>query len=162
MVAMKRIKTFVVLTTAIAAGYFFPGCATILDGSTTPLTVMSTPAKASVTVYGVKGQKMGTGQLLNETFKITRSTPATIDLPKNDDYQVLIRMKGYKDVSLSVGRTPGNSFYVYLGLDILTTFGVGALIDWAGHSWDKEYLVCNLIDHSDKVMKQYSFPLEKL
>jgi hypothetical protein len=165
-----------------ALGLYLSGCALFIDGYTSPVSVSSTPSRASVTIRGVNGQKMGTGQLLTESFKLSKSTPATFDLPKTDIYDVVIAMKGYKEVSFTLEHKHLDLFWVYLGLDVVTTFGVAAIVDWYGHGWDRfdpnkiqinlesvvqqgqvqEYMHCDLMDKTDHIIKQYSFRLEKL
>ncbi len=163
------------------SAFMLQGCAWILDGSKSPVSIQSTPQKASVTIRGVEGQKMGTIGLLNQSFKINRNTPTTIDLPKNDTYVLTVHLDGYKEVEMDLEQSWGDKSYIYLGLDILTSFGVYALIDYFGGYFYKispdkinlklevamldgkptEYVVCDLLTKNDVLIKELRKPLTR-
>lgn len=170
----KYLWLFIVVST-----FMLQGCAWILDGSKSPVSIQSTPQKASVTIRGVEGQKMGTVGLLNQAFKINRNTPTTVDLPKNDTYVLTVHMDGYKEVELDLDQAWGDKSYIYLGLDVLTSFGLYALVDYFGGYFYKispdkiniklevamldgkpsEYVVCDLLTKDDVLIKELRKPL---
>ncbi len=85
---MRHSKTFSVLLLAISMS----GCATILGGgSSQPLSLSSTPSDARYTITSSSGVEMGGGAI-----------PATIRLPRKNEYQVNISLAGYETRTLAV------------------------------------------------------------
>ena len=178
---MNKLKFMYVklLLIAFCGAFLLQGCAYILDGSTHPVSIQSTPSKASVSVRGVNGQKMGSLGMLNQSFKINRSTPTTIELPKNDRYVLYVQMEGYHDVEMYLEQSWGDKSYLYLGLDLVTSLGLYAIIDYVGDYFYKidpdkinikletamldgkptEYVVCDLLTKDDVLIREVRKPL---
>jgi len=83
----KRIWISVVLIIALSLILLlFQNCATIVRGSSQKISFNSTPPSAKVIINGeVKG-----------------TTPTSLILKRNKEYQVIFRLDGYKDVTLNI------------------------------------------------------------
>lgn len=80
---------------AIVFAGLLSGCATIAGGgSSQPLSLQSSPGAATYSVRSSAGLEMAQG-----------STPATIALPRRNDYQIEISMPGYQTQSMVLTRS---------------------------------------------------------
>ena len=70
------------------------GCATILKGTSAPVSINSTPSSASVEIKRSDGIVVGQGQ-----------TPMTVKLGKGKDYSVIISLDGYQDQTVPILKT---------------------------------------------------------
>jgi len=91
------------------------GCTLVVQGTHQPVTFTSEPPGATFTVAGQ-----------------TATTPATLDLPK-DDYQISFRRPGYEDASVELKRGISNWFIgsIFMGV-------IASTIDLATGAW-KEF-----------------------
>jgi uncharacterized protein YceK len=69
------------------------GCATIFTGTSSRISVSSTPPDAYFTVKADNGMEVGSGK-----------TPSSIRVSKGKDYYVEITLDGYKPKSVMVGK----------------------------------------------------------
>jgi hypothetical protein len=94
------------------------GCATIVGGgSNQPVSLQSTPSPASYAIQSSAGLEMAQG-----------ATPATVSLPRRNEYQIRVSLEGYHPQSTVLtkginGWIWGNLFVGWLvgfGIDFLT------------------------------------------
>lgn len=71
---------------------FFAGCATLLSGSSAPVTINSSPAGASVTIKS------------NGVVAYSGMTPFTQKMKKGRDYQIEVSLDGYQTAVAGVGK----------------------------------------------------------
>ncbi|MCK4791041.1 MAG: hypothetical protein KAV87_45330 [Desulfobacteraceae bacterium] len=89
------VKTpFRIMAVAVTLGVL-AACATIMKGPNHMMTVSSTPSQATVVVQ--RAGVMGPGLQI-----FSGPTPATVKLPKNEEYVVTISLAGYKEVQIPV------------------------------------------------------------
>ena len=85
---MKRIGVLMLSALLVSTA----GCATILGGgSNQPLSIQSTPSEATYTVTSSTGIEMSSG-----------GVPATISLPRKNEYQIDISLDGYETRTVAV------------------------------------------------------------
>ena len=85
---MKRIGVLMLSALLVSTA----GCATILGGgSNQPLSIQSTPSEATYTVTSSSGIEMSSG-----------GVPATISLPRKNEYQIDISLDGYETRTVAV------------------------------------------------------------
>jgi hypothetical protein len=92
------------------------GCAAVLKGKTTDVTVTSNTPGAAVTVDG----------------KPAGVTPATIALSNKADAVITVRQAD-KEESCKMAT---NASVGWIVADVAFTGGIGVLIDWATHDWN--------------------------
>lgn len=93
------------------------GCATILGGgSNQPLTIQSSPSQAEYTITSSSGAQMGAG-----------SVPATLNLPRKNEYQIAISLDGYQTRTLAVTRGTNGWIWGNLVFGWLVGFAVDFL-----------------------------------
>lgn len=91
-------------------------CATVFSGSKDEITVISEPEGADVIVNGVK----------------IATTPAVLQLEKNDSHMLTVSLDGYESQSFNVSKKLGAGWLV---LDILTG-GVAIIVDAVTGNWN--------------------------
>ena len=102
---------------ALSTVWFLGGCATIVGGGPNqPVSFQSTPAAASFTIQSSSGLQMGQG-----------NTPATLTLPRRNEYQVQISLDGYQTQSAVL--TKGVNGWIWGNL--LFGWIVGFIVDFA-------------------------------
>jgi hypothetical protein len=85
------------------------GCTLIVQGTTQPVSFTSDPAGATVTVAGQ-----------------TATTPATLDIPKDENYVAAFRHKGYEEHSVELRRGVSNWFIGSVAMGL-----IAAIVDVA-------------------------------
>jgi len=91
------------------------GCATIVNGTNTDITISSDPTKANFTITDKNGMITSSGV-----------TPSVVKLPnKNGGYQVAISLDGYKEEHVFISRDFNS---MYLG-NLLLGGPLGLIID---------------------------------
>ena len=105
-------------TIILVAGLQISGCATIVGGgSNQPVSLQSTPSSASYSTQSSSGLEMAQG-----------ATPATVSLPRRNEYQIQLSLDGYQPQSTVLTRGIngwiwGNLFVGWIvgfGIDFLT------------------------------------------
>ncbi len=100
------------------------GCATILTGTQQDILFTSSPTSAKVVVKSSNGMEVFNG-----------TTPATVKLPKKEEYAVTISMDGYQSVTLPISQSFQS---LYLG-NIICGGLIGLVIDAVnGAMWTLE------------------------
>lgn len=118
-------KSYVV--TGIVLGFLtaatLSGCATIVaGGGITHMNIATNPSGAKVTIKGLGN---------NENFE--KSTPFSLDMSKNSDYEFQFAMQGYKSDTIVVRRTVSGWFWGNLFIGGI----IGMAIDYGtGNMWD--------------------------
>lgn len=153
---MQRIRWVAALSTVLVLA----GCATLLGGGTSqPVTLDATPSEASYTVISSSGIEMSSGPV-----------PATITLPRKNEYQVRVELDGYE--TRNVALTKGLNGWVWGNL----VFGwiVGFAIDFiSGSAYKLEpamvnvtlergedvFAVVRLIDGEGSVFRERRVPM---
>ena len=87
----RRLFTFAGRIVVVCAFMGMVGCATILKGSSAPVSISSTPSSANVEIKRADGIVVEQGQ-----------TPMTVKLGKGKDYIVTISLDGYQTETASV------------------------------------------------------------
>lgn len=87
-------KKLGILLSAVAL-FMLSGCATIFNGTEEDLTIRSNPMKAKVVVVNAKN---------NMPFWEGK-TPATVTVPKKNEYMVQVSMPGYKPAEVYVSQS---------------------------------------------------------
>jgi hypothetical protein len=100
----------------LATALLGSGCATVLKGKTTPVSVTSTTAGATVMV---NGQPAGV-------------TPTTVQLSNTADAVITVRQADKEETCrMTSGASTG-----WVVADVLLTTGLGIIVDWATHNWN--------------------------
>lgn len=90
---MQLQKKFGGIVTAVSVGALLAvGCASIMKGTKQSVTISSSPAQAKVVVKTASGSM---------TF-FEGATPATVQLPKKNEYIVTVSLPGYKDATANI------------------------------------------------------------
>ncbi|HEY8995832.1 MAG TPA: PEGA domain-containing protein [Lacunisphaera sp.] len=111
---MKIIKVCLVLG-ALACGFFFTGCATVVRGSTEKIAFQSDPAGAEV--------KLSTGQ--------SGVTPCELVVRRKGDVQVTIKKEGFKQVETAlISGISGASMGIGTAANFLTLPIVNDIVDY--------------------------------
>jgi len=112
---MRKLMSYSI---GLLALMYMSGCATIVGGgSNQPVSVQSTPGSASYSIQSSSGLEMSQG-----------STPATVSLPRKNEYQIQVSLEGYRPQSTVLTRGIngwiwGNLFVGWIlgfGIDFLT------------------------------------------
>lgn len=101
------------LSAALAAAV--AGCGALFNGGPAKVTFTSSPEGAEV---WINGMRRGT-------------TPTVLDLQKNQDYTVVFKLPGHKDVATTISKKVGAGYVV---LDVLGGL-LPVIIDAATGSW---------------------------
>lgn len=87
---MRKSRALVVLATSIVLS----GCATLLGGgSSQAVTVEATPSEARYIIQSSSGIQMSSGDV-----------PASVRLPRKNEYQIDISLDGYETRTVAVTR----------------------------------------------------------
>ena len=87
------------------------GCATILKGSSVPVSISSTPSSANVEIKRADGIVVEQGQ-----------TPMTVKLGKGKDYTVTISLDGYQTKTVPILKG---------GIETAAFCNLGGIVGWA-------------------------------
>jgi hypothetical protein len=117
-----RVKSLIVLFLIILITTFFVGCATIMHGTTQEVSITSSPEAADVTVKTAGG-----------VISFTGITPATVELPRKDEYDVFINLAGYQEETVHINKEFDS---IYLG-NILCGGIIGLIIDASNGAMNK-------------------------
>jgi len=79
---------------ALAFGSLLAGCATIISGTKQNISISSTPSSASVDVRTMGGLPVFSG-----------TTPTSCKLPRKDEYLVTIKLAGYNESKIAIGKS---------------------------------------------------------
>lgn len=116
---------------ALALVVVMSGCATLVGGgSSQAVTLEATPSEARYTIRSSSGIQMSSG-----------SVPASITLPRKNEYQVDIALDGYETRTIAI--TKGTNGWIWGNL----VFGwiVGFIVDFAtGSAYKLEPAVVNV------------------
>jgi hypothetical protein len=110
-------KKIVVIALVVCVGSLLNSCATILASKTDPVTISCTPDSSKVFV---NGQFMG-------------YTPVKMDLPRSNSQLIEIKHDGYEPQQKILHTT---IHPLWIGLDVLLTAGIGAMVDAATGAWN--------------------------
>lgn len=92
------------LYVALALPFFLlTGCATVMTGNPSSLTINSMPEGATVIIRG-----------LNNGEKIVKNTPTEIVLNKNSDYDLQFELQGYQSDTVYIRRKIRGEFWLNL------------------------------------------------
>jgi len=115
-----RLRAVVSVLLLAVAAVCITSCATIVGGgSSQPVSFSSSPSGAHFTVKASSGIQMADG-----------STPATVTLPRKNEYQVTVTMDGYRPQTLAL--TKGVNGWIWGNLFI--GWLVGFIVDFASGS----------------------------
>lgn len=115
-----RVRTAVAIVILVSMSPWMTGCATILGGGTNqPVNVSSSPAGAHYTIKSSSGIQMADG-----------AAPATVLLPRKNEYQVTVTMDGYRPQVLAL--TKGVNGWIWGNLFV--GWLVGFVVDFASGS----------------------------
>lgn len=150
---MRKIATCMI---GIVAVLQMSGCATIAGGgSNQPVSLESTPASASYSIQSSSGLEMAQG-----------ATPATVSLPRKNEYEVRVSLDGYQPQSTVLTRGIngwiwGNLFVGWIvgfGIDFLTGSAyklepsyVQVALQEAG---DEMFAVIRFLDDGQKLLEE--------
>lgn len=105
------------LTASLSVG--LGGCATVMNGTSTPYRIDSEPAYAAVDLTG--GQKCG--------------TPCLVDLKRKNDLRADITLEGYKPVYVLIQSKLGGSTFG----NVILGGGIGAVVDGTNGASNRLY-----------------------
>lgn len=101
----------------VLAALLVSGCATIVGGgSHQPVSLGSTPASASYSILSSSGLEMAQGV-----------APATVSLPRKNEYQIQVSMDGYRPQSTALTRGINGWIWGNLLVGWLLGFGIDFL-----------------------------------
>lgn len=113
---MKKLLGF------LAVAVLVSGCATIFTGTGAIVKVTAEPAAAIIVIKSQTGQVFYQGEV-----------PASVKLPKKNNYTVEITLAGYKTQTVYISQDVTGWFWGNICLGGL----IGMVIDWAtGGMWD--------------------------
>ena len=107
----RRLFTFAGRIIVACAFMGTVGCATILKGSSAPVSINSTPSSANVEIKRSDGIVVEQGQ-----------TPMTVKLGKGKDYTVTIGLDGYQTETVPVLKG---------GIETVAFCNLGGIVGWA-------------------------------
>lgn len=111
---MRKIGLLLVLA---SVGFSMSACATIVGGgSNQAVSMQSTPTGANYRIVSSSGLEMGQG-----------ATPATLSLPRKNEYQIDISMDGYQTQSMVLTRGTNGWIWGNLIVGWIVGFGVDFL-----------------------------------
>jgi hypothetical protein len=111
-----RISVRSLVAASLATAMLGTGCATVLKGKTSPVSVTSNTPGAAVSV---NGQPAGV-------------TPTTIQLPTKQDAVITVHQAD-KEESCKLTTSASTGWVI---ADVLLSGGFGLIVDWATHSWN--------------------------
>jgi len=104
------------VTAGVATTLLGAGCATVLKGKTTPVSVTSNTPGAAVML---NGQPAGV-------------TPTTVQVSNKDDAVISVRQADKEETcKMTTSASTG-----WIVADVLFSGGIGLIVDWATHSWN--------------------------
>mgnify|MGYP001774218000 CR=1 FL=1 len=114
-------KLIAVLQCALLHLVSFNGCATLITGTKQNIAIESEPSKANVRVETIGGLEVASGQ-----------TPMTVTLARKSEYMVIVKLSGYKEKRVEIGK----EFNPVAVLSILAGV-LGIFVDLAtGAAWN--------------------------
>lgn len=106
-----RLLTFLTQTAVACAFMVMVGCATLFKGSSTPVTINSSPDSANVEI------KRSDGLVVQQGL-----TPMTVKLNKGKEYAVAIRLDGYETQTVPIVKD---------GIETVAFCNLGSIPFWA-------------------------------
>jgi len=127
---MKNSRKLLLMVAILFFAFFINGCASIFDGDTSILSIMTDPKDATVTIKGSQSGEI-----------ITKHTPCSISLNKGSDYMVSIELAGYRSENVMIRREISGWFWG----NILLGGIIGMVIDYGTNNmWDHTPTVLNV------------------
>jgi hypothetical protein len=115
----------------VALGLSTAGCATVFNGTTTDIKIVSEPAQASFTITSAGGNGVTSTKGVEE---VTGTTPAKVNLSNRSEYQLTVKLEGYEEAKVRI-RQSVNNWLICSALCGLVPAGVDVL---TGGMWNLE------------------------